>query len=107
MDQFAGREDETSLPRSEIRWLDQIRPELILLRKQLAEAMTTGACVAVTETVSTKRQAKGLSKFAHGAYLFATVIFTFNAGMFATLGLRHGSPTQGSVRMLFLIAGCL
>lgn len=68
--------------------------------------MATKANVATSETISSKRQAKELSRGLFGAMLFYTVLSSFNAGIFTTLGLRHGSASHESLRTMFLVTGC-
>lgn len=55
------------------------------------------------DTAATTNQARAFSRGYLGLKLATVVLFSFNGGMFVTLGLRQGSPE----RTLFLVAGCV
>jgi hypothetical protein len=69
--------------------------------------MATKANAATSETFSSKWQTTILSSYGLGGSLFFTILTSFNAGMFTTLGLRHGSASHESLRTMFLAVGCL
>jgi hypothetical protein len=58
---------------------------------------------ALTDTNSSN----GPLKRAFGSLLLLIVIASFNAGMFATLGLRHASPGREFLHSMFLLGSCV
>jgi hypothetical protein len=69
--------------------------------------MATETNAATSETFSSKRPTKILSGYGLGGSLFCTILTSFIAGMFMTLGLRHGSASHESDRTMLLAVGSL